>query len=111
MIGQLLGAARTRRTIDGLVEHVANASLENASRLTADRTTGMSPWEARGYVRARAGREVRRQARMALESHPELASAHEAIARRASDRVASLVLRRLSAAASPRNRVAPRRAA
>ena len=111
MLGHVLGVARSRRlAIEGIVEQVALASVDAAWQTSFDRVAGMSACEARGYIRARGGCEIRRQARLAVEPLPELASAWETIALRASDRVASLVLRRLSAV-TPRARSAPGRAA
>ncbi len=102
MIGQLLRAARSRRqAIDALVRQVAEASLEGVCRLAADRVTGMSPCEARGYIRGRAGREIRRQTRLALARHAGVdASWHAVIVARAADRLPPLALRKLSATAT-----------
>jgi hypothetical protein len=100
MIGQLLRAAGSRRrTIDALVRQVAEASADVVVDIVADKLAGMGPCEARGYIRARAGREVRRRAWLAVRREAELSGAWEAIAVRASDRVPPLVMRRLSAAA------------
>ena len=70
-----------------------------AGPLVAHPIVGMGPCEARGYIRGRAGREIRRQARLAVSRHIGVdAAAVAAIVARASDRVPSLVLRRLTAA-------------
>jgi hypothetical protein len=112
MIRQLLAGAGVRRgTIDALVRQVAEASVEVVCRMTADQVIGMGPCEARGYIRGRAGREIRRQARVALSRHMGVdAAAAAAIVARAADRVPSLVLRRLTAAfqrvAAPQRRAA-----
>jgi hypothetical protein len=99
MMGQIFHAAVLRRqAIDALARHVAEASVETVIPLVARRVSAMGPCEARGYIRARAGREIRRQARLALP-HVDMAgpSWEAAVIARASDRVAPLVLRRLAA--------------
>lgn len=100
MIRHLLTAARSRRqAFDALVRYVAEASVDGAVALVGNTTADMSPAEARGYIRGRAGREVRRQARIALARRPEAAPQWaEALAHRAAERVPALVLRRLAAA-------------
>lgn len=49
-------AARRRRTLDALVCHVAEASVDAICRLVRERVEPMGPAEARGYVRARGSR-------------------------------------------------------
>jgi hypothetical protein len=58
----------------------------------------MSLCEARGYIRARAARELRRQCRILIARQPQVGPHWEtAISQRAADRVAPLALRRLTA--------------
>lgn len=100
MLRQLFGAARSQRhAIDAIVQQVSEGSVEAVERLVRRRVAGMGPSEARGYIRARAGREIRRQVRVAVASRPELGGVWESIAVRASERIAPLVLRRLAAEA------------
>jgi hypothetical protein len=100
MIGQFLGASGSRRQmIDAIARQVAAASVEDVERLVRRRIAKMGPCEARGYIRARAGREIRRRARLAVAMRPSMAASWETIAVRASDRIAPLVMRRLAAEA------------
>jgi hypothetical protein len=94
-------AARRRRVLDALVRRIAEASVEAICQLVGDRTMSMSVCEARGYVRARAAREIRRQARIAFAQQPGVDAAWEPlVVLRATERVAPLALRQLSAARS-----------
>lgn len=89
-----LGARR--RTLEMLVRYVAESSLEAVCRLVAQRVEAMTLCEARGYIRARAGREIRRQTRLAIASHPAADAAWELpVIVRATDRVAPLALRQI----------------
>jgi hypothetical protein len=91
-------AARRRRSIDALVRHVAESSVEAVCQLVIDRVQEMPLCEARGYVRARASREIRRQARQAFANHPGVDPAWEPlVVLRATERVAPLALRRILA--------------
>jgi hypothetical protein len=95
---QFAVAARRRRALDALVRRIAEASVEAVCQLVGDRIALMTVCEARGYVRARAGREVRRQARLAFSQQPGVNSAWEPlVVLRAAERVAPLALRQLSA--------------
>ena len=100
MIRQLLSAGRVRTsTIDLLARQVAEASVEAVCRAVAHHVIGMGPCEARGYIRGRAGREIRRQTRWAVSRHIGVdAEASAAIVARAADRAPALVLRRLASA-------------
>jgi hypothetical protein len=100
MLRQFFAAARSRRlALDALVRQVAEASVENTLRLVGDRVAGMSPCEARGYIRARARREVRRQAKTALLTRSATERQWESIlVSRAAECMPSLTLRRLAAA-------------
>lgn len=99
MFGQLLAAAGSRRqTFDALVRHVAASSVDAVRTQVIDRVIGMGPAEARGYIRGRGGRELRRQARLTIRRHTEVNPAWEPLlAQRAADRVAAMLLRELSA--------------
>ena len=91
-------AARRRRSIDALVRHVAESSVEAVCQLVIDRVREMPLCEARGYVRARASREIRRQARQAFANHSGVDAAWEPlVVLRATERVAPLALRRILA--------------
>lgn len=112
MLRQFFAAARSRRSaLDALVKQVAEASVESVVRLVGDRTAGMSPCEARGYVRARSSVEIRRQVRVALSHRPTGEQQWESlITARAAEAAPALVLRRLAAAKAPA-RSSQRRAA
>jgi hypothetical protein len=99
MIGQLLAAAGSRRkAFDALVGHVAAASVDAVRTLVVDRVIGMGPAEARGYIRGRGGRILRRQARLTVRRHTNADPTWETlVAQRASDRVAAQLLREFSA--------------
>jgi hypothetical protein len=98
MFGQLFSAAGSRsQKFDALVRHVAAASVDAVRSLVIDRVMSMGPTEARGYIRGRGGREVRRQTRLALQRHAEADSVWETLlAQRAADRVAAMMLRELA---------------
>jgi hypothetical protein len=83
-----------RRLADALVRLVAERSLPQVTSLVAGRTDGMSLSETRGYIRARAGREVRRQTRWVLERDATADPAWEgAVVVRATERVVALLVR------------------
>jgi hypothetical protein len=93
---QLL-AVRRRRVLDSLVAHVVESCVPAVIDLVSGRLKGMTLCEARGYVRARAGREIRRQARMAFSNQPGVDPSWESlVVLRASEKVAPVVLRQLS---------------
>jgi hypothetical protein len=99
---QLL-AVRRRRLLDSLVAHVVESCVRAVIELVAERLKGMTLCEARGYVRARAGREIRRQARMAFANQPGANAGWESlVVMRASEKVAPVVLRQISAMESRR---------
>jgi hypothetical protein len=96
-------AARRRRSLDSLVRQVAEASVEAVCLLVGERIESMTLCEARGYVRARAGREIRRQARAAFANQPGMDPVWETlVVLRAAERIAPLALRKLTAARSRR---------
>jgi hypothetical protein len=79
---------------------VAEVSVETVTQMVGDRVAKMGPSEARGYIRGRAGRAIRRYTRLAVARHAVAeASWENAVAVRASDRVAPLVMRQLTLAA------------
>jgi hypothetical protein len=91
-------AARRRRALEALVMQVVELSAAAVCDLVADRLEGMSVCEARGYIRARAGREIRRQTRAAFTRQPGLNIGWELlVVLRASEKVGPVVLRQLSA--------------
>jgi hypothetical protein len=106
-------AARRRRVLDALVRRIAESSIEAICQLIGNRTESMSVCEARGYVRARAALEIRRQARLAFSQQPGVDAAWEPlIVLRATERATPLALRQLSAErAAQRDAGSHRRAA
>jgi hypothetical protein len=112
MLRQFFAAARSRRlALDSLVKQVAEASVESVARLVGDRVAGMSPCEARGYVRARSSVEIRRQVKAALSHRPVGERQWESLViSRAVEAAPALVLRRLAAMKTP-TRSSQRRAA
>jgi hypothetical protein len=109
MLRRLFRVRRSRtKSIETLVRQVAEASADAVLHLVRTQLTGMGPFEARGYIRARAGVTVRRHARAAMAAHADLITPWETIAAHASERVAPLVLRKL---AEDARTVARRRAA
>jgi hypothetical protein len=94
---QLL-AVRRRRRLDSLVAHVVESCVPAVIELVAERLKGMTLCEARGYVRARAGREIRRQTRVAFANQPAVHAGWQSlVVLRASEKVAPVVLRQISA--------------
>ena len=92
-IAELLGAGSSRR-IDALSRQVADLSLESVCQLVVGQVEGMTFSEARGYVRARAVRLVRKQARMAISRQPGADQSWvEAVTRAATEQIVPLVLR------------------
>jgi len=105
-------AARRRQTLDALVRHVAEASVEAICRLVEDRIQTMGPCEARGYVRARAAREIRQQTRLAFSQQPGIDASWELlVVVRSTERVIPLAMRRLAAMRLDRQTAAQRQAA
>ena len=92
-IAKLLGAAPTSQ-IDALARLVADVSLESVCQLVSGHVESMTFSEARGYVRARAGSLVRKQARVAINCQPGAEEAWiDAIAHGATEQIVPLVLR------------------
>ena len=97
MTGQFLRILGSRRRLmDGVVRLVAEQSVATVCRVVGTRIAGMSLCEARGYIRARAGLEIRRQTRAALSRELSADAAWEnAVVARATERVVALVMRQL----------------
>jgi hypothetical protein len=92
-LAKLLNVASTGR-MDALSRQVADLSLESVCEVVGDRIENMAFSEARGYVRARASRVVRKQARMVISRHPGANQSWlDAITRSATERIVPLVLR------------------
>jgi hypothetical protein len=105
-------AARRRRMLDALVLRIAESSVDAICQLVADRVQTMGLCEARGYVRARASAEIRRQAREAFAQQPGVDPAWEPlVVLRATERVAPLALRQLTSARSRQAAIAIQRRA
>jgi hypothetical protein len=106
-------AARRRRVLDAMVRRIAESSVEAICLLIGDRTNSMSVCEARGYVRARAAIEIRRQTKLAFLQQPGVDAAWEPLViLRATERAAPMALRHLSAERAAQNSAtAQRRAA
>jgi hypothetical protein len=97
MIERPLGGAM-RRTLDALVRHVAEASVEAVCGLVAPQINSMTVSEARGYIRGRASAIVRRQAQLACRQMAGIDPAWQGqVAHHAIDRLMPHVLRQASA--------------
>jgi hypothetical protein len=98
MTGQFLRILGSRRRLmDGVVRLVAEQSAAAVCRIVGDRVSGMSLCEARGYIRARAGLEIRRQTRAALSRELNAdADWQNAVVTRATERAVALVMRQLA---------------
>ena len=91
---RILGSRR--RLMDGVVRLVAEQSVAAVCRVVSSRISGMSMCEARGYIRARAGLEIRRQSRLALSRELGAdADWENAVVARATERVVAQVMRQL----------------
>ena len=96
MINQLAKLLTSNSTgrMEALARQVADLSLEGVCLLVGDRIDKMSFSEARGYVRARAARVVRKQARLVISRNPGTNEAWlDPITRSATERIVPLVLR------------------
>lgn len=109
MLRQLFRLPGSRsKSIEAVIRQVAESSVDAVLQAVRGRLAGMGPFEARGYIRARAGVAVRRHARIAVSRQADVTTPWETIAAHASERVAPLVLRKLSedARSTARRRVA-----
>ena len=87
-----------RKALDLMSREVAASSEETVYRLVVHSVDSMSLSETRGYIRARASREVRRRTRRALADIGESGTDQIAkVARRSTERLVPVVMRRLSA--------------
>ncbi len=92
-IAKLLGADSASR-MDALSRQVADSCVESVCQLVRGSIESMTFSEARGYVRARAGRIVRRQARLAISRHTGAKlPGVDAVTRAATEQLVPLVLR------------------
>jgi hypothetical protein len=97
MLGHWIRFRRSsERALEALARQVAELSVEAISRLVIGQTGGMTPCEARGYVRARSAREIVRQTRLAISHLPGADASWESPVRQAAtERVVPLVMRAL----------------
>ena len=96
-IAKLLGAVSSVKT-DQLVKQVSEASIASVCERVAQHIEEMSLSEARGYVRARAARVVRRETRLAISRLSSNVDASQAdnVVRAATERLVPVVIRRMS---------------
>lgn len=86
------------RAVEALARQAAQLSVAAICRTVAGQTAGMTASETRGYIRARSGAEVRRQARLAIKRTPNADAAWlEPIMRRAAELAAPLAARQIAA--------------
>ena len=97
------------RRLDPLARQIADLSSAAVLNLVAGRTDRMTLCETRGYIRARAAGEVRRQVRLSLASGGAEPEFTPELVRKVTDRVVPLVLRRLAALETPRAATCPAR--
>lgn len=82
------------RKIDSLARQIAELSADGVRKQIEGHTTSMTSAEARGFVRARASRIVRCQARLLLTHHEKVRPDWSPrIVRRAIEQVVPLVLK------------------
>ncbi|QDS99736.1 hypothetical protein [Adhaeretor mobilis] len=87
-----------QRQVELLSRQVAEQSLSGVTQLIAGSTSGMTLCETRGYIRARSGKEIRRQTRLLLASGTTgSGDITSAIIRKATERLVPRVLRQLVA--------------
>ena len=101
----LLGNPRSNT--EPLVRQIAEQSLSEVCQLVEGRMAGMTLAEARGYVRARATQIVMRESRIAIAKSTDVEYAEMAtVARQATERLISQVIRRMHTGAPQPARVA-----
>ena len=101
----LLGIPRTNT--EPLVRQIAEQSLAEVCQLVEGRMAGMTLAEARGYVRARATQIVLRESRIAIAKSTDVEFAEMAtVARQATERLISQVIRRTHTGSQKAARVA-----
>ena len=95
-IAKLFGVTSSRK-VEALIKQVADASIAPVCERLAEEMDAMSLPEARGYIRARAARVVRRETRIAINRLPKTeVVCSEVIIRSATEKLVPLVLRQLS---------------
>lgn len=67
----MLRNATPSAKVEALARQVVDTSRAGATQLVTAELAEMSLSEARGFVRARCGRLLRRHTRMAINNHPE----------------------------------------
>ena len=96
-----------RANTEPLVRQIAEQSLAEVCQLVEGRMAGMTLAEARGYVRARATQIVMRESRIAIAKSTDVEYAEMAtVARQATERLISQVIRRMHTVAQQPARVA-----
>ena len=81
--------------VNTIVRQVAEQSIEGVCQLVAASVSEMSLPEARGYVRARAAKIVRRHTRKTMSRQPvAVQELHSEVARAATEKILPAVLRR-----------------
>ena len=84
----------SERKIDSLATQVAETSVEGVRPRIVGCMAAMTTSEARGFVRARAAQEIRRQTRILLARQQKTGTDWEArVVRRATEKVILFVLR------------------
>ncbi len=92
-IAKLWGGSALRRR-EALSRQVAERCVESVCQLVSPQVEPMTFSEARGYIRARAARLVRKQARQVINQYPDAELAWvDAVARAATEQLVPLVLR------------------
>jgi hypothetical protein len=96
-----------RMNTEPLVRQIAEQSLAEVCQLVEGRMAGMTLAEARGYVRARATQIVLRESRIAIAKSTDVEYGEMAtVARQATERLISQVIRRTHTGSQQAARVA-----
>jgi hypothetical protein len=107
---RFLHRRKIEASFDTLAQEIATASRHRVRGRVEDQCQGMSVYELRGYVRARAGEPIRSRTAQHLHAIAGLSSHDEKIViQRATERVVQLVVRDLAGmdlAAAPRRKAA-----
>lgn len=95
VLANLLGISTSTKP-DSLIKQVTEASIAGVCEDVAAEIDTMSLSEARGYIRARAARVVRKQTRLAIsrQAKPHSICSHS-VARAATERLIPTVLREM----------------
>ena len=95
LVASLFNAIPSTQT-KALSRQVVEASLAEAKELVAGRVAMMSLSEARGYIRARCGRIVRRHTRVNISRQPQADSSWSpVVVRSATEQLIPILLREL----------------